>query len=336
MSNATVSVLLPVRDPAPRTFAIALKSTLRSRLPAGVDLDVVVVDHGSIVDVAGFDVCDDARVRVVRVDRDASFAAALDVGRAACAGEFIARMDGDDVMHPLRLAEQRETLRSSDVAAVATRTKVIPRAVMQMRSYVQWQNSVLSPTDHQRDAWIELPVCHPSLMFRRNVLDDVGGYRDVPWPEDYDLYLRLICAGYAVIKRPEIRHAWRQHTGQVTRTRPATQSRDAISRCKAHHLVRRFDLAHRRVVVVGSGREGRRMSRALREEGVRVAVFLDKDPQKIGRVCHDVVVDDASAFVGGDDDFYVGCVGTSGARGAVRGFLKDRGVVEGVDGVVTA
>ena len=91
-----VSVLLPARDVDPRWWRRALESTLKSR---EVRLEVVVVDHGSHTPLQ----VDDGRVRVLRADRTLPFAAALEMGRAACRAEVIARMDADDVMHPLRL-----------------------------------------------------------------------------------------------------------------------------------------------------------------------------------------------------------------------------------------
>jgi hypothetical protein len=241
-------------------------------------------------------------------------------------------MDADDVMHPLRLQEDVALLRSTTAAAVTSRVKVLPHRSTLMRGYVGWQNAVVSASDHQREAWIEQPFCNPATTYRRRALDAVGGWRARAWPEDYDLFLRFVRAGFDVIKRPLVRHAWRQHLGQITRTVQATQTRDALAACKAHHLVPCFDLTKKRVVVVGAGKEGRRISRALRAEGVVVAAFVDVDPKKIGKTVHGVLV--GSSIEGAD--FVVGAVGTSGARGAVRGFVAGEGFVEGEDFVVVA
>lgn len=326
-------MLMPVRDGEPRHLSRALKSTLRSR---DVDFGVVVVDHGSVVPVEVSDV----RVRVVRVDRALPFAEALELGRAACSAPFIARMDSDDVMHPLRLAEQVASLSSDpSLAAVASRAKIIPKATTLMRGYVGWQNGILDDSQHSKEAWIEQPIVNPATTYRASMLDEIGGWRARDWPEDYDLFLRMIVAGRRVIKRPEIRHAWRQHFGQLTRMVKATQTRDALAACKAHHLAPHFQLRERKVVIVGAGKEGRRISRALRAEGVVVSSFVDVDPKKIGRRVHDVEVcasiEGARSPSGGPSGtFVVGAVGTSGARGAVRAFVEAAGFVEGVDFVI--
>ena len=193
-----------------------------------------------------------------------------------------------------------------------------------------------TPAEHKKEIWIEQPLCNPATTFRRAAIEAVGGWRARSWPEDYDLFLRLVTAGHALIKRPVIRHAWRQHFGQLTRTVKATVTRDALAACKAHFLVPAFGLRERRVVLVGAGKEGRRMSRALRGEGVVVGAFVDVDPKKLGREVHGCVVQPAPTFARQPGDFLLGCVGTSGARGAVRAWFDDVGCVEGRDGVVVA
>lgn len=319
-------MVLPARDPDPRHFGVALRSTLRSR---GVALDVVVVDHGSRTPI----VVDDARVTVLRVDARASFADALNAGLAVAHHDLIARMDADDVMHPERLAAQARALRDDDgLAAVASRIKVIPRSTTRMRGHALWMNSVLEAVAHRRERFIDLPVCHPALMFRRRALDDVGGYHDVV-AEDYDLLLRLWSRGARVEKLPAFHLGWRQHDGQATRR----IGRDALAALKARHLVDDYGLRQRPVVIVGAGKEGRRISRALRAAGVVVAAFVDVDPAKIGRLVHDAPVQPPSWLATRPARaFIVGAVGTSGARGAVRALFADCGIVEDDDGICVA
>jgi hypothetical protein len=329
-SVADVDVLLPVRDTPRPWWTRALKSTLRSR---GVRLRVIVVDHASAVPV----VVGHSFVVVRRAAAHLSFADVLNQGLSLCTSDFVARMDSDDVMHPDRLRLQIEALRTDpSLGAVASRAKVLPRASTAMRGYLAWQNALLTPDDHARALWIEQPLCHPATMFRRAALVDVGGYQDSVGPEDYDLFLRLHKRGYGLAKLPFVHHGWRQHGAQTTRTSPAL-SRDALARLKARHLVEHHGLVERPVVVAGAGKEGRRISRALRAAGKDVTAFVDVDPRKVGRLLHGVRVEPVE-WLGQRPPrtFVVAAVGTSGARGVVRAFLAQKGVVEGEDGVVVA
>ena len=338
-----VSVLLPVRDAQglpPRAFATAIRSTLRSR---DVDLDVVVVDHGSIDEtphlLAAW-AARDSRLRVIRVARGASLAEAVEAGRLACATRFIARMDADDVMHPWRLREDIAWLLARPrTAAVASWTRAVPRGSRAMRSYLQWQNSVLDAAGHAREIWIEQPLCNPSTTFRAEALADVGGYQSGPWPEDYQLLLRLVLSGWDVEKRPILRHGWRQHAAMTTRT-SSRHTRDEVAALKAIFLVSHYRLTNRAIVVLGAGKEGRRISRALRAAGAQVAAFVDVSPARIGRECHGVRVmptPDLAAWHGVHAGaFGIGAVGTSGSRGTVRAVLDAAGFVEGQDAVVVS
>jgi hypothetical protein len=303
---------------------------------------VVLVDHGSTTPVAQLlPTPSDPRVRVIVVAREVPFASALEVGRAACAGAWVARMDADDVMHPDRLRSDLTALAADPgLGAVACRVKVLPRGSLRMHGYVAWQNSVLDADAHQREIWIEQPVCHPATTFRASALVAVGGYRAGPWPEDYDLFLRLSCAGHKIKKRAAVQHGWRQHEQMATRTAP-TQSRDALATLKATHAVAHFGLHACSVAVLGAGKEGRRFSRALRAVGhAGPAFFIDVDPKKQTRLVHGVAVraPAALAVAKGLDPglFVVAAVGTSGARGAVRALLAEAGFVEGDDAIVVA
>ncbi|HEY4223204.1 MAG TPA: glycosyltransferase family A protein, partial [Myxococcota bacterium] len=150
-----VSVLMPVRNAA-TTLPVALRSVLRSR---SIDLELVVVEHASTDDtraiLARFAACD-ARVHVVDAPASVDVAGALEIGRALCAAPFLARMDGDDVMHPDRLRAHVEHLtRHPTTAAIASRAKLIPRARARgsLASYVAWQNATISVDDHAREIW---------------------------------------------------------------------------------------------------------------------------------------------------------------------------------------
>jgi hypothetical protein len=347
MADPLVSVLLPVRAPSLRLFGRALASVLGS---AGVPaFEVVLVAHGGrsqleVLTTAGpphARLLADPRLHILEVEAEVPFAAALEVGRAACRGAFIARMDADDVMHPHRLAADVAALEARPaLAAIASRVKVLPRGTKEMFGHVAWQNSVLGVEAHRRAIWLEQPVCQPAVTFRAEALAAAGGFRSGPFPEDYDLFLRLARAGLDVDKRPEVHHGWRQHDAQVTRCSPFN-SRDAIAALKATHAVAHFALHGRRVVILGAGKEGRRFSRALRAVGhPGPTLFVDVDPRKQARLVHSVGVLPPSALAAlkAEDPtlFAVGAVGTSGARGKVVAALVEAGFVEGQDAIAVS
>ena len=324
------AVLLPARD-AVRTVRAAAVSILRQ---TERDLALVCVDDGSS-DGTG-EVLDrlaarDRRVRVVRGPGE-GIARALERGRAACDASLIARMDADDVAHPGRLALQREALGANPaLAAVGGQVRLFPRREVRpgMQRYAAWLNGLTTPEAVARDLLVEAPLCHPATAIRAAALASVGGWRDGPFPEDYDLWLRLAAAGGALAAVPHPVLDWRERPDRLTRTDP----RYALARhvaLKCGFLARGplGSAGAREVVLWGAGPTGKAFADALHREGIGVAAFLEVDTAKIGRRLRGAPVlafTDAPRFRGTP---ILVAVGAPGARDLIRAELQRMGFAE--------
>ncbi|MBX3207985.1 MAG: glycosyltransferase [Labilithrix sp.] len=330
-----ISVLLPYRDAA-ATLGEAASSVLADM---GADDELVLVDDGSRDDgpvIAAALARADRRVVGV-ASGGVGIARALTYGLAACRGAWIARMDADDVSLPGRLAAERELLASDpSLGAVATQVELFGDHVGDgVRRYVDWQNGLVSAADHARSIFVESPVCHPSTMIRREALDAAGGFVDGEFAEDYDLWLRLVEAGWGIAKVPRVLFRWRIHGRNTTWTDPRL-SFDALRRLRARHLARRIDRAFG---VWGAGAAGRRLARELSANGADVSFFIDIDPLKIGRTRRGAPilgVDDGLARARAGGALVIVAVAVFGARDLVRAQLAERGFVEGEDFICAA
>jgi glycosyltransferase involved in cell wall biosynthesis len=330
-----ISVLLPYRNAA--TTLREAASSILADMTAHDEL--VLVDDGSTDDgpaLAATLAMGDPRVVNVSTG-GVGIAGALMRGLARCSGEWIARMDADDVSLPGRLAAERELLESDpSLGAVASRVEPFGENVAEgVRRYVDWQNGLVSAADHARSIFVESPVCHPSTMLRRAALEAVGGFHEGDFAEDYDLWLRLVEAGWGIAKVPRVLFRWRIHGQNVTWTDPRL-SFDALRRLRARHLARRID---RTFGIWGAGAAGRRLARELEANGARVSFFIDIDPLKIGRRRRGapiLSVDEGLAQARSEGALLVVAVAVFGARDLVRGQLTARGFAEGKDFVCAA
>jgi len=273
----------------------------------------------------------DPRVRPLRSNAR-GIVAALDVATDAARAPLLARMDADDVSLPGRFAKQAAFLDAHpDVAVVGAAVSNLADAPIGegLERYVAWQNAILTPDAHDRDLFIESPLCHPSVLMRREPFEAVGGYRDAAWVEDYDLWLRLWSARHRMAKLPEVLLAWRNTEGRLTRTDPRC-SEEAFREAKAHYLAPWLKRAGRPLTIWGAGKVGRRLARALEAHGIRTARFVDVDPKKIGGVARGAPIVAPDALRAGDETV-VAAVGNRGARGLIREDLDARGFVEGED-----
>jgi glycosyltransferase involved in cell wall biosynthesis len=280
-----ISVVLPFRDAA-ATLPACLASILRQR---SATFELLAVDDGSVdasaalVEAAARA---DGRVRLLRPGR-VGLVAALNLGLAEARAPLVARMDADDLMHPDRLRLQRDYLAAHpEVALVASRVALFPKRLVRAgyAEYVRWQNRVLTPEQVAANIYVESPFAHPSVLLRRAAVLALGGYAEGPFPEDYELWLRVHEAGLAMAKLPRVLLAWREGEGRASRVDPR-YAREAFDELRAAFLARDRRLRQgRELVFWGAGRPTRQRARRLIERGLAPAAWVDIDPRKVGHV----------------------------------------------------
>jgi hypothetical protein len=242
-------------------------------------------------------------------------------------------MDADDVSHPRRLEWQVGLLDSRpEVGVVGSRVVCVPRADLDegFRRYERWLNGLRFHEEMARQRFVDVPVAHPSVTMRRQVLEAVGGWRDRGWPEDHDLWLRLFETGvrFAKIDRPLL--FWRDRPDRLTRADDRYR-RERFLACNAHFLARGPLEDARRLVVWGAGPTGRRLARALEGEDRPVAAFVDIDKAKIGRTARGAPIVDETGLrpMLGPGTVVLVAVAARGARELVRDRLVRLGLTEG-------
>lgn len=337
-----VSVLLPVRNAA-ATLARAVDAIRGQTFSAW---ELLAVDDGSTDDSAailGGLARIDPRVRVIQQPARgivAALATALDGAR----GEYIARMDADDDAHPERLEQQVAFLDRQPEIGVAGSLVDFggDRAASGgFALYVDWLNSLVTPEAIALNRFIESPFAHPSVMFRRKLVAQHGGYRAGDFPEDYELWLRWAAAGVRMAKVPRVLLRWNDPPGRLSRT-DTRYGPDAFFRMKAEWIARALashDAGRGRPVWVwGAGRHTRKRASWLTAHGVRIEGYIDVDAKKatpaLGGFGVPVILPDALPPPGAR--FVLGYVSTRGARDYIRDALRARGHEEGRDFLMCA
>lgn len=331
-----VSVLLPVRDAAEHLDEAA--RSLEAQTFA--DFEVVVVDDGSgdaTPDILANWRARDPRVRVLRQEAS-GVVTALERARAAARGAYLARMDADDVSEPDRLAAQHALMESDPGTALCgCGVTYFPRSSVGGGSlrYERWMNACRTTDDIARNVFVECPVAHPTFFMRADAVARVGGYRDVRWPEDYDLVLRLWSAGQRLAKVPEPLLRWRESAGRLSRT-DDRYSPEAFLACKVHHLRRTLLADGRKAVVWGAGPIGKSAARALRAAGAEVGAFVELNPRQLGQRIHGAPVVGIEAAFEIEGALHLAAVGQPGARERLRALLAGTGLEELRDFVAIA
>jgi glycosyltransferase involved in cell wall biosynthesis len=329
VTTPLVSVLIPARN-AVDTIEPALRSVRAQTLG---EWEAVIIDDGSTdatASVVSRLAQKDKRIGLLSHAHE-GIVGALNRGLAACGAPLVARFDADDLMHRDRLRLQVEMLaRRPELSGVGSLVRCFPRRTLRagMRRYEAWLNSMHEPDAIARERFIESPLVHPSVMVRREVLA-AARWRDEPWPEDWELWLRLMEAGHRFAKVPEVLLYWRDSAARLTRT----QSRympERLVELRAHYLAR-GPLKGREPVIWGAGEIGKKLARALNKVGAPVRAFIDIDPRKIGQRIHGARVLAPPELLAPNGVTLLAAVGAPQARGEIRAAAVAAGFVEGVD-----
>jgi Glycosyl transferase family 2 len=230
--TARISVVLPVHD-ADAFLADAVMSVLAQTLR---DFELIAIDDGSVD--ASAKILDqlaqqDGRIIVVH-QANGGIVAALNRGLALAGGEFVARMDADDVACPERFARQTAFLDAHpDVAVVGSAVTLIDAHGKAIRD-VRYPETPQAVAEFLRSG---SALAHPAVMMRRDAVIAAGGYRAAfEYAEDYDLWLRME-ERYALANLPDRLLYYRQHAaklsvGYAAEQRLATRIAQFAARCR--------------------------------------------------------------------------------------------------------
>ena len=198
-----ISVIMPAHN-ASRFIRSAIESVLNQDY---LDIELIIVDDCSSDDTAF--ICDyyvksDHRVVLLKTESisgSRGISSALNTGLRHARGEYIARMDADDISEPCRFSKQRNYLNAhSSVGMCGTAIKVIDTEGETIRKPLV---AVGSELNRRLANWCS-PLAHPTWMFRREILGTVERYREVAPAEDYDFLLRVLNSGWEINNIPYV------------------------------------------------------------------------------------------------------------------------------------
>jgi hypothetical protein len=150
---------------------------------------------------------------VLALDANVGLGVALDKGMAACAHDIIARMDADDIALPHRFTVQ--------VPLVEAGVDLVGSSMLEFGSdpadIVGRRVPPIDPVVIVRCARFYQPFNHPTVVYRRSVVEAAGGYRHLALMEDYLLFAKMIERGARVANVEEPLVLYRVGAGAYAR-----------------------------------------------------------------------------------------------------------------------
>lgn len=223
-----VSVIMPAYN-AEKYIGEAIDSILAQTF---VDFEFIILNDCSTdrTEEIILSYCD-PRIVYLKNEKNLGVAATLNRGLDLACGEYIARMDADDISLPERFAKQVAYLdKHGSTAVLGTALELFDE-----NGVISSRWSSVDAKQMKVDLFFSCGLAHPSVMMRRDVVQSFGGY-DVRFEglEDYHLWCR-ISGRYDVVTLPDLLFRYRVHSAQVTQN-PSAKHRERMRRLKTWQL----------------------------------------------------------------------------------------------------
>jgi len=329
-----VSIVIPTYN-SETTLHHAVKSCLSQNYPA---IEIIVVDDGS-TDNTLFWLNElkliHHNIRVIAMEHS-GVTAAFNRGIEESTGEYIARMDADDIMHPDKIAKQVKFLdEHPEVGVVSCLVEHGGNRETQegYSRHIDWINSLVTHEQIALNRFIDSPVCNPTVMFKRELVEKHGAAREGDFPEDYEMWLRWMDAGVRFEKIPEVLFTWNDLSTRLTRN-DKRYSSEAFERAKTVYLIKFIqenNKANRPLYLCGSGRITRRKSELLLRSEMRIGGFLEIDESKCGKEINGIPVIHFQNRPDAKHAYIVNYVSVRGVREELRSTFLSENRKEGPD-----
>jgi len=282
MTNIKVSVILPFRNAA-STLARAIESILEQSFE---NFELILIDDGSkdhSIEIAMN--YNDRRIRNIKHPA-CGIVFSLNKGILLARGKYIARMDADDYSYPDRLLLQNMCLEEdSDVGVVSG---LVNYAGDQKKNrgykvYVDWINQLITPQQIYLNRFVESPLAHPSVMIRKDLFEKYGYYKSGNFPEDYELWLRLMDRGIRFTKLNNVILDWQDDENRLSRNHP-NYTTDAFFQVKTKYFFSWYQKFFQSyippILVWGTGKSVLQKSRFLSEYDLKITGYIDVQDKK--------------------------------------------------------
>lgn len=176
---------MPVYNPSPSQFKESVESILNQSIK---NIELIIIDDGSDLDFSRFGFLNDPRVILLKHGSNKGISKALNYGLDIANGEYIARMDSDDISLPLRFSRQIELLKKHKI--------VSSRAIHIDKNNREISKSSLYPFNNLLKRIMFYFFClnvsyHPSIMARSEVFKTNRYDSEFNGAEDLELFLRI-------------------------------------------------------------------------------------------------------------------------------------------------
>jgi len=268
----------------------------------------------------------DSRIKVLH-NQGKGIIEALRLAYSYASGNFITRMDADDLMAKHKLETMRAQLVDYGIGHIALgQVKYFSEKTLGdgYKKYELWLNELISKANSWKDLYKECVIPSPCWMVHRHDFEKAGAFNSDYWPEDYDLCFRFYQAGLKPIASDEVLHHWRDYDDRTSRNDPHYSDNRFLD-LKCHYFVKLGLSQKKNLVLWGAGKKGKAIASHLNEYKVKFR-WLSNNEKKIGKDIYGRVLESQSEIRSIENPLVVIAVANQQEQAEIRNILEDLGL----------
>lgn len=282
MENKLVSIIMPFKNTS-QYLPDCINSIINQQY---TNWELIATDDNSSDD--SFEVLSsfaekDIRIKVLK-NKGEGIIPALQTSYNFANGEYITRMDSDDMMSEEKLLEmvtQLEKNGKGNVALGLVKYFSSEGIADGYRKYESWINNLTLTGGNFDEIYKECVIASPCWMVYKTDFDNCGGFNSVIYPEDYDLTFRFYQNKLKCLPTDKLLHYWRDYSTRTSRTNEHYLDSSFI-KIKLYHFLKTDYDTTKNLVIWGAGKKGKYIANQLVKKRIPFYWICD-NPNKIGK-----------------------------------------------------
>ncbi len=323
--QSLISILMPVKNAA--SF---LAATIDSMLKQDYHhWELIAVDDTSTdksLQILQDHAHKDKRIKVFR-NSGHGIIQALSLAFNKSTGDYITRMDADDLMTPNKLSTLCGGLQIHGNGHVATGlVKYFADYPLGegYKLYAHWLNELTVKGDNYQEIYKECVIPSPCWMLHRTDLIKIGAFDSEIYPEDYDLCFRMMEAGLRVIPSDQVLHLWRDHGERASRNDPNYIDNRFLS-IKCFYFNKLHYDSSKHLTLWGAGKKGKWIANWLIKKKIPFT-WVCNNPKKIGHNIYGVTLKDSQTLTFDQNHQIIISVAEKGSNLSIKKHLSQYGL----------
>jgi len=247
-------------------------------------------------------------------------------------GDFITRMDSDDIMLPNKLFSMVNDLLNFGTGHIAlglVRYFSKKKLGDGYKSYELWLNNLTSKGSNFNEIYKECVIPSPCWMVHKLDLEKINNFNSKNYPEDYDLAFRFYENGFKCIRSNQLLHMWRDYPKRTSRTN-SNYADNSFLKLKINYFFKISYNKNKKLIIWGAGKKGKKVASILNELKITF-LWICNNPKKIGKKIYGNQLENWEIISNLSNYQSIITIANAEAQKFIKTFFKNKSKVEMVD-----